>query len=82
MKDLSSTIQGNYLQLDDALLAVGNISDLPVIHQDQLDKDRLYKMRLRGSLDIESLPTPVRLLAYVSSAWDMRSEWYAWPLAR
>lgn len=82
VKDLNSAVQSNYLQLDDALLAAGNIRDLPVIEQEQLDKDRLYKVRLRGSLDIESLPTPVRLLAYVSSAWDMHSEWYAWPLAQ
>jgi len=39
-------------------------------------------VRLRCSLDIESLPTPVRLLAYVSSAWDMDNEWYQWPLVR
>jgi len=82
VKDLSSAVQTNYLQLDDALLAAGNIRDLSVIKQERLERDRLYKLRLRGSLDIESLPTPVRLLAYVSSAWDMRSEWYAWPLAR
>ena len=82
VKDLNSAIESNYLQLDDALLAAGNIRDLQVIEKDRLDRDRLYKMRLRGGLDIESLPTPVRLFAYVSSAWDMRSEWYAWPLAR
>ena len=70
------------MQLDDALQAAGKIRDLHVIEKEQLDKDRLYKLRLRGSLDIESLPTPVRLFAYVSSEWDMRSEWYAWPLAR
>ena len=39
-------------------------------------------VRLRGSLDIESLPTPVRLLAYFSSAWDMDSEWHQWGLSR
>jgi hypothetical protein len=82
VKDVRSTAQSNYLQLDDALLAAGNIRDLIVIQQSRLDRDRLYKMRVRGNLDIESLPTPVRLLAYVSSAWDMRSEWYAWPFAR
>jgi hypothetical protein len=41
-----------------------------------------YSVRLRGSLDIEALPTPVRLLAYVSSAWDMDTEWYKWQLTQ
>jgi hypothetical protein len=47
-----------------------------------IEDDADYKIRLRGSLDIESLPTPVRLIAYVSSAWDMSSEWHTWSLDR
>jgi hypothetical protein len=47
-----------------------------------LESELNYEIRLRGSLDIESLPTPVRLIAYVSSAWDMMSKWYSWPLVR
>jgi hypothetical protein len=47
----------------------------------ELRDGRRYTVRLRGRLDIESLPTPVRLLAYVSSAWDMDNEWYKWRLA-
>lgn len=81
VKDLDAGTQGNYRRLEDALKAAGTVQNLVVTDQ-QLKNGRGYNIRLRGSLDIEALPTPVRLLAYVSSAWDMESEWYAWPLTR
>ena len=81
VRDLESGRQGVYSSLGDALYAVGLIDSL-LLTSDTLDSDRDYIVRLRGSHDIESLPTPVRLLAYVSSAWDMHSQWFSWPLAR
>ena len=81
VKDMSADTQGNYRRLDDALRAAGSIQSLLLSGQ-MLDPDLNYEIRLRASLDIESLPTPVRLIAYVSSAWDMVSKWYSWPLVR
>ena len=81
VKDLNAGTQANYHRLDDALRAVGGIQSL-VLTDEPLQEGRRYLIRIRGSLDIESLPTPVRLLAYVSSAWDMQGEWYTWPLVR
>lgn len=81
VKDLDAGTQGNYRRLEDALRAAGSIRNL-FLTDLQMDAGQGYNIRLRGSLDIESLPTPVRLPAYVSSAWDMKSEWYAWPLVR
>jgi hypothetical protein len=81
VKDLNTGTQGNYRHLDDALRAAGTIQNLRLTDA-PLQAGQRYLVRIRGSLDIESLPTPVRLLAYVSSAWDMQSEWYAWPLVR
>ena len=81
VKDLDAGTQGNYHRLEDALHAAGAIRNL-FLSDLQMEADQAFNIRLRGSLDIESLPTPVRLPAYVSSAWDMKSEWYAWPLVR
>lgn len=81
VKDVSAGSQSNYRRIEDALRASGAISGLSLLSERELDGSR-YLVRIRGNLDIESLPTPVRLLAYVSSAWDMASEWYAWPLVR
>jgi len=81
VKDLNDGTQGNYSRLDDALRAAGMIANLLLTDQ-ALDKGPSYSLRIRGSLDVESLPTPVRLIAYVSSDWDMVSKWYKWPLVR
>lgn len=81
VRDMNTGRQGNYSRLDDALQAAGTIEKL-LLYGKPLNASRGYEVRLRGSLDIESLPTPVRLLAYVSSDWDMKGDWYAWPLAR
>ena len=81
VKDISTGTQGNYHRLEDALHAAGKIQSLLLTEQ-ALDPALNYEIRLRGSLDIESLPTPVRLIAYVSSAWDMVSKWHSWPLVR
>ena len=81
VKNLNAGTQSNYRRLEDALLAAGTIENL-VLTDAQLQPEQRYIVRIRGSLDVESLPTPVRLLAYVSSAWDMQSEWYSWQLVR
>ncbi len=83
VRDIDSGRQQNFRSMDDALQMAGSLQELPVLDRRMLDDHKNnYLMRLRGSLDIESLPTPVRLLAYVSSAWDMDSEWHKWRLAR
>jgi hypothetical protein len=81
VRDQATGRQASYSHLEDALQAAGTIEKLQLSSK-PLKKKHRYEVRLRGSLDIESLPTPVRLLAYVSSDWDMQGEWYAWPLAR
>ncbi len=81
VKDVNRGTQGNYNRLHDALAAVGTIENM-LVSSMPLDSGRKYYVRLRGSLDIEALPTPVRLLAYVSSGWDMDSEWSTWPIDR
>jgi len=81
VKDLNAGTQGNYRRLDDALQAAGKIKNMLLTDQ-PLDQRYDYSIRLRGSLDVESLPTPVRLIAYISSDWNMVSKWYKWQLAR
>jgi len=81
VKDLNAGTQGNYQRLDDALRAAGKIKNMLLSGQ-PLDQEYDYSIRLRGSLDVESLPTPVRLIAYISSDWNMVSKWYKWQLVR
>jgi hypothetical protein len=82
VKYINEGTQRNFRQLSDAMDAAGALENLLLANGLLIEDDADYKIRLRGSLDIESLPTPVRLIAYVSSAWDMSSEWHTWSLDR
>jgi hypothetical protein len=82
VKDINADTQRNFRRLSDAMDAVGMLDGLLLTDGQPIEAGADYKVRLRGSLDIEALPTPVRLIAYVSSAWDMNSEWHVWSLDR
>jgi len=80
LQNLNSGVQEHYASLDAALADLGHISRLPLIDAKLLEPDANYFVRLRVHLDIESLPAPMRPLAYISSDWDLDSDWYRWPL--
>lgn len=78
--NLNSGEQKNYISLSAALSGLGHISDLPILDKNLLDEDDDYYVRIRTYLDIESLPAPMRPIAYISSQWQLESDWYSWPL--
>ncbi|VAX08008.1 Probable proline rich signal peptide protein precursor [hydrothermal vent metagenome] len=80
LHNLNSGIQNDYSNLDDALFALGHLRNMPLIDAKLLKPDSHYILRLRSRLDIESLPAPMRPLAYISSDWRLQSDWYTWPL--
>ncbi|MEO5703307.1 MAG: DUF4390 domain-containing protein [Gammaproteobacteria bacterium] len=80
VKNVNSGIQYNFPSRPDAIDAMGTIIDLPILDKRLLEPGRHYFGRLRASLDIEALPTPLLLLAYLSPQWHLTSEWYTWPL--
>ncbi len=82
LQNLNSGTQEHYRNLDDALRHLGHIRNLPLIDAKLLSPDKDYEVRLRAHLDIESLPAPMRPMAYISSDWDLDSGWYTWPLTR
>lgn len=63
-----------------ALEFLGRVRDFPLLDRSLLDPDEQYYVQLRATLDIESLPAPLRPLAYLSGDWRLTSEWYTWPL--
>ncbi|HEX8979484.1 MAG TPA: DUF4390 domain-containing protein [Parasulfuritortus sp.] len=64
--------------LGEALRALGNLSEWPVLNVKQLDKKYLYQARVRMYLDSSKLPKPLQLNAFASERWDMDSGWREW----
>ena len=63
-----------------ALQFIGQIHDFPFLDKGLLLPNERYEGALRAWLDIESLPVPLRVLAYLSDDWRLTSDWYTWPL--
>lgn len=63
-----------------ALGFMGRIQDFPLLDRSLLAETERYEAALRARLDIEALPAPLRLLAYLSDDWRLTSEWRTWPL--
>ena len=78
--NLNSGAQQNFISLNTALYSLSNIREFPLIDKNLLEQDADYYVRLRTYLDIESLPAPMRPIAYISSQWQLESDWFSWPL--
>lgn len=63
-----------------ARAVLGSLSRFPFLDRNLLQKDERYQSRIRVAIDRDRLPAPLRLMSYVSSEWDLHSEWYQWPL--
>jgi len=80
--NLNSGTQDNFISLSRAMDALGVLKSLPLLDAKLLDKNTDYYIRMRTYLDIESLPAPMQPIAYVSSDWQLESDWYEWPLQK
>ena len=78
--NLNSGAQQNFISLNTALYSLSNIREFPLIDKNLLEQNADYYVRLRTYLDIESLPAPMRPIAYISSQWQLESDWFSWPL--
>ncbi len=69
-----------YRSFGELTAGLGKIRNFPLLDEHLIgDKGRHY-LRFRALLDIESLPSPMRPLAYLNSPWRLRSDWYEWPI--
>ncbi len=76
----STGSQHSFATLNEALNNIGNVYDLPLIDAQLLNPKQTYNVRMRADIDVEALPTPVRVWAYLGSEWSLKSKWYEWQL--
>lgn len=76
LRNLELGISSSYRSLSPLLRDLGQLRDFPLIGRSRLTSGDQHRVRVRARLDIESLPAPLRPLAYVSSLWRLSSDWY------
>jgi hypothetical protein len=80
VSNLTQGVSRSFVTQGAALAFLGEINELPLLNQRELDADEAYVLELRTDLDIEALPLPLRPLAYLTPAWKLSSGWSSWPL--
>jgi len=68
----------SYTSLSQALRGAGSLVDHEFRMNHFPGKNEKYLLELRVSLNIESLPAPLRPVAYTSRAWHLNSGWTKW----
>ena len=80
VNNLNSGERRGFPTRSSAVQFMGQINDFPFLDKGLLEPDVRYEGALRVQLDRETLPTPLRLVAYLSDDWRLASEWFTWPL--
>ncbi len=73
---------GNYATRNAALAALGDIRGVELPTTLHLSPNATYEVALHMELDRESLPLPLRLIAYLTPAWHVSNGWSQWPLPK
>ena len=77
---LNTGIQVTFSTLEAILIQLGQLEDFPLLDKHLVADNEVYWVHLQTYLDIESLPVPLRPIAYLSSQWRLSSNWYLCPL--
>ena len=80
IKNLNSGAQNTAPTLNTALYYLQNIKSIPLLDQQLLKPEQQYQVRLKVSLEFDSLPVPLKLSAYTSRSWWLGSGWFVWDL--
>ena len=78
--NLNSDARFQLPSFDVVTLMLSHLSNFPLLDHSLLESGERYLGRIRIRVDREKFPVPLRLMSYVSSDWDLVSEWYEWPL--
>jgi hypothetical protein len=78
--NLSARTRDGYPTLDDALVALGTLRGVAIGERRFLAAENPGEGRIRAMLDTEALPAPLRPVAYLTSAWRLKSKWARWTI--
>lgn len=78
--NLNTGIKRHFQLMDHALEFMGSINDHPFFELTTLKQGKTYRAQVRARLNTESLPTPLRLSAYIDVDWQLSSPWFKWTI--
>lgn len=79
LTDLDDQSRHSFVSLRAALYRLGHLQT-PLAQLHEVMAGQAHYLRMRTLLDIESLPAPLRPLAYLSSHWRLKSKWKLWTI--
>ncbi len=82
VRDLARGEQEFYVTLDQALQAIGVVTNYPVITEPQLAPDASYEISVRAGMRRGTMPDALRTLIWWSDSWHRRTDWVTWSLPR
>ena len=80
IRNVNSGEQDSFATLFSALNNLGRVVDLPIIDASILDPRARYEIAMRAVLDQDTLPGPLRVIAFWSEGFRLVSDWYTWQL--
>lgn len=72
----------NFSTLSAALSMMSSIRGVGIIEKAQINPENRYLAGIRVKFDRESLPLPLRPMAYLNQQWYLSSDWYLWSLTK
>ena len=80
LRNVNSGEQESFATVDDALLSMAQVRDVPVLDKSFIEPQRHYDASVRAKLDYGAVPLTVRILMFWVNDWHRESEWYTWTL--
>jgi hypothetical protein len=76
VENINTGVQESFPDLGSALRHLGDVVDFPFIDSTLLDRSNKHILEIRVSLDVDELPLPLRVRTYLSSDWDLDTDWH------
>lgn len=74
LTNFDTGIRKSFSSLESALNQLGTLNNIQLWNQTSLDKSNNYYFSLNSTVEIRSLPAPLRPLMYLSNKWRMRGD--------
>jgi hypothetical protein len=80
LRNVNSGAQTSYASFDEALSALKNIRNLPLLDINLLKTSVRNEVSLRAVVEIRSIPHALGLLLFWVEDFSLKSDWYTWPM--